>query len=242
MRRRDFITLVGGDRKSAESRLPDHAAWTRRRGDRMTVEKIMTTQVLQRGKVLLSATVGLLLLPLATALGATPVDRQDCAGNANPDQRMAACTRVVDDMTETAVNRAAAFIGRASVYFNRKDYDHAIPDYSEAIQLDPKNARAFNSRGNSYLAKHDPDRAIADFSEAINLDPKFVAPRYNRGLAYRGKKDYERAIAEYDEAIKLDGKYLLAYKERGSAWYERKDYDRAIADYNEAITLNAKDT
>jgi hypothetical protein len=31
----------------------------------------------------------------------------------------------------------------------KKDYDHAITDYNEAIRLDPKFARAFNGRGNA---------------------------------------------------------------------------------------------
>jgi tetratricopeptide (TPR) repeat protein len=53
----------------------------------------------------------------------------------------------------------------------KKQYDRAIPDYDQAIQLDPKNACAHVNRGNAYLSTDQHDLAIADYIQALRLDP-----------------------------------------------------------------------
>ena len=121
------------------------------------------------------------------------------------------------------------------------DYDRAIGDLDEAIQLDPKDASAYASRGAADFRKGDYDRAIADLDEAIRLDPTY-APAYGiRSNAYVGKDDYDRAIADFDEVIRLDPTDINAYVHRGNAYYFGKgDYDRAIADFDEVIRLDPK--
>ena len=66
----------------------------------------------------------------------------------------------------------------------RRDFDLAIRFFTEAIQLDAKNANAHSRRGVSYRSKGDNDKAIADFTEAIRLDPKFAKAYCNRGTTY----------------------------------------------------------
>jgi Tfp pilus assembly protein PilF len=67
------------------------------------------------------------------------------------------------------------------------DYDSAIGDLDQVIQLDPKNAMAFYNRGFGYAAKSDYDRAIGDLDRAIQLDPK-NATSYIGRCAARIKK------------------------------------------------------
>jgi tetratricopeptide (TPR) repeat protein len=56
-------------------------------------------------------------------------------------------------------------------YFRKGDYDWAIPDFDDAIQLDPEFADADNSRGVACEVKNDPDHAIADCNGALKLHP-----------------------------------------------------------------------
>ena len=76
---------------------------------------------------------------------------------------------------------------RGLSYYYKKDYDRAIPDFSEAIRLNPKWAVAFDSRGDAYVAKGDYERAIADFKQAILLDPS-EAEKINPKLADAERK------------------------------------------------------
>ena len=121
---------------------------------------------------------------------------------------------------------AWAFVGRGLGYSRKGDYDRAIADYNQAINLDPRYALAYNNRGHAYLAKGDKDRAIADFNQAIKINPlpasnPHVNVYFNRGIAYSAKGDYERAIDDYTEAIRLDPKFASAYDNRGIAYRPR---------------------
>jgi tetratricopeptide (TPR) repeat protein len=89
------------------------------------------------------------------ALAASEADRKDCTANANPDQKIAVCTRVIDDGTESTANRALAYNSRGNGHFSKKDYDRAIADYSEAVKLDPGYVRAYQNRGLAHAAKGD---------------------------------------------------------------------------------------
>jgi hypothetical protein len=72
------------------------------------------------------------LLVAASSLQAQPTStattkRQDCAStNNDPEQRIAACTLVLADRSETAASRANAYKSRGLAYYNKRDYDRAI--------------------------------------------------------------------------------------------------------------------
>ena len=70
------------------------------------------------------------------------------------------------------------FLNRGLAYYNKKDYDQAIADYTETIRLDPKYAEAFYWRGIAYDEKKDYDQAVADYTEAIRLNPKYAEAFY----------------------------------------------------------------
>jgi tetratricopeptide (TPR) repeat protein len=120
----------------------------------------------------------------------------------------------------------------------KRVYDQAIADFTQAIRLDPDNAATYRERGNAYSDKGDYDRAIADYNQAIRLDPNFTLAYTNRGVVYHYKKDYDRAIADYNQAIRLDPNYATAYSNRGATYDGKGDYDRALADYNQSIRLD----
>ena len=56
-------------------------------------------------------------------------------------------------------------------WYDKKDYDKAIDDFTDAIRIDPKYATAYYNRGLVWKAKGDNDKAMADYDEAIRLDP-----------------------------------------------------------------------
>lgn len=135
-------------------------------------------------------------------------------------------------------NEVKFYYERGIDRLEKMQYDKAIEDFTQAIQLDPKNGNAHHLRGFAFYKKMEYDKAIENYSQAIRIDSK-DANSYNfRGIAYYHKNEYDKAIEDYGQAIRL--KYVRAYYNRGIAFTKTKQYDRAIEDYGQAIKIDPK--
>src|SRR5262249_59778478 len=89
-------------------------------------------------------------------------------------------------------------------------YDEAIAEYEQAIQLKADYAEAYNDRGFAYYlrgSKGSTERAIADYTRAIALRPAYPKAFNNRGVAYMaGGYGGAKAVADFDPAIGLKPK------------------------------------
>lgn len=65
------------------------------------------------------------------------------------------------------------------------DYEKAVEDYSQALQVDPHNSYAYYNRGITRDRSGDYEGAIEDFSHAIRLDPANADFFHNRGFSLR---------------------------------------------------------
>lgn len=160
--------------------------------------------------------------------------------SADADTKIAGCTALIQAGKGTSEDLSTFYNNRGAAYDDKRDYDHAILDYNEAIRLNPSLATAFYGRGEAYDHKGDFDKAIQDDSEAIRLNPNLAYAYDARGRAHRNKGDFGQAIQDYDEAIRINPNYALAYNNRGDSYRSEDDYDHAIRDFNEAIRLNPK--
>jgi tetratricopeptide (TPR) repeat protein len=124
---------------------------------------------------------------------------EDCDQSADLDRVVQACTEVIAE--EGNPNRAYSERCR---YEDKHEYDRAIADCSEAIELDPKIPLAYHYRCQALVQKKDYDRGITDCDKAVELDPNFAKRYGNRCGAYFEKGDYDRAIADCDKAVELD--------------------------------------
>jgi tetratricopeptide (TPR) repeat protein len=140
-----------------------------------------------------------------------------------------------------AINpKALAFYNSGLAWYDKKDYDKAITDYTKAIEIDSKYADAYYYRGAAWHDKGNLDKAITDYTKAIAINPKDTDAYYYRGRAWYGKGDLDKAIADYTKTIELKPKYTDAYYYRGLAWELKGNHDKAIADFTTAIQLNPK--
>jgi tetratricopeptide (TPR) repeat protein len=133
---------------------------------------------------------------------------------------------------------AIAFNSRGVAYGHQGDYNDAIEDFNQAIQINPTSALAYNNRGLAYNDKGDHDRAIDDFSQAVKLNPIGSLAYNNRGLVYKVKGDYDRAIEDFSQAIKLNPRNFDTYYNRGLTYNAKGDFDHAIEDFSQAIKIN----
>jgi lipoprotein NlpI len=171
----------------------------------------------------------------------TPEWKCNASGDITPDERIAACTSVLESGKYGQQGAIKAHLSRAAAYSKKGDFERAIADYTQFLELFPKNMFAYYCRGVAYYRKQDYDRAIADYTTAIQLNPRHQHAYVNRGAAYYQSGDLDRAVADYDLAIQLNPEDGRAYIARGVAFYGKGDIDRALSEYEQAIRLNPQD-
>jgi tetratricopeptide (TPR) repeat protein len=115
---------------------------------------------------------------LALALMAAPglaqtAQQWKCTGNPDYpwDDQIVGCTSAISSGNYMGRNLALVLSNRGSAYTAKKDYDRAIADYNQAIQLNPNNAAALYWRGKAKQLKGDITDGDADIATARKINP-----------------------------------------------------------------------
>jgi tetratricopeptide (TPR) repeat protein len=133
------------------------------------------------------------------------------------------------------------YLNRGNAKYDKGDWDGAIADYNQAIELKPDYAAAFDNRGNAKRKKGDLDGAIADYTQAIVYEPDTEAASENGGNGDKEKDDRASSFSDFKKAsaMELRPDAALPYKNRADVEYDKRDLDGALTDYNQAIVLKA---
>lgn len=141
-------------------------------------------------------------------------------------------------------NDAEYYFNSANQYFQKKDFDRAIIEYSKAIQLNKNHVLAYFHRGQAYAEKGDKAKAFQDYTEAIS-NHKYIDDRndyYDYLEQFHLKRaeiqtDHALAVVDYTKVINLNSKNIDAYIERGYSYYFDGDDASALKDFNQAVKL-----
>ena len=118
------------------------------------------------------------------------------------------------------------------------NFEDAIADFTQAIELDPKYLVAYFNRGLAKSAKNDRIGAIVDFSRTLLFDPQYVPAWVDRGLARERNSDAEGALADFNRALELDPKQVAALVDRAALKQTQGDMDGALADFGRALEVD----
>ncbi|KAL1490159.1 hypothetical protein ABEB36_012898 [Hypothenemus hampei] len=102
------------------------------------------------------------------------------------------------------MDQIAALKEKGNAALAENKFDEAVKFYTEAINLDDKNAVLFSNRSAAYAKANKYDLSLKDAERAIELKPDWgkAFSRKGTALAYLGRLD--EAIATYEKGIQLD--------------------------------------
>ncbi len=121
--------------------------------------------------------------------------------------------------------------------YKLQNYQGAIKDFNQAIELKSDYAAAYNNRGIAKENLKDYQGAIQDFNKAIELKNDFADAYYNRGRAKGEFQNHQGAIQDFNKAIELESDFLAAYCFRGLLKYLLGDKYGACNDWSKAGEL-----
>ena len=129
----------------------------------------------------------------------------------------------------------------AEAKFNKNDYQGAIKDYDEAIEMESGNTQAIFHRGNTKTCVSDFKGAIADYSLVLKLDSLDPNAYSCRANCKKLTGDFAGAIPDFTKALKLKiADTAKVFLLRGSCRVEVGDLPGALVDLNKAIELTPK--
>jgi tetratricopeptide (TPR) repeat protein len=125
--------------------------------------------------------------------------------------------------------------GRA--HFFLKEYEPALGQYNQAIQIAPYLGEAFCGRGCVYLAMGDAARALADFDRAIECDPRQIAAYIKRAKIRTESGDFDGALADFEKLMNMRAAEPEIYLNRGICLLKKGLINDAADDFRRVMKL-----
>jgi tetratricopeptide (TPR) repeat protein len=125
------------------------------------------------------------------------------------------------------------------LYYKEEDFEHALEDFTEAIELGQAGADERINRG---LALHRLGRdqeALAEIDLAIEMSASCTRVYFIRARVRDALKDFAGAKADREEGLKREPSDELSWVSRGVARLDSDLYG-ALADFREAIKINSR--
>ncbi len=132
---------------------------------------------------------------------------------------------------------AEVLINRGYDKYLEENYEGAISDFNQALQLAPENAEIYYLRGVCRSNIGLKVAAIKDLNSAIHLNPQYAEAYYEKAYIYLSDQNAQKAIGVLNKVIQLNPKMAEAYISRGTAKCMLNDIQGANADWEKAKEL-----
>lgn len=101
-----------------------------------------------------------------------------------------------------AEQRKAKYLERGKEYLTQQNYDKAVIEFKNALQIDPKYAEAYFLFGQAEEALHNYQQAYGLFHTAVELNPDYFAARVELARYFILGGDLAKATEQIDAVLK----------------------------------------
>jgi tetratricopeptide (TPR) repeat protein len=168
------------------------------------------------------------LVLLSALLVAAPIHTPAARGEETPQEY---ALRV---SLETEAN---IHLSKGNDKFERKDYQGAIAEYDQAVEIVPYLADAYYNRSTIKATLNDREGAIEDLSWAIAVKPNHFRAYYDRAILQYEGGNRRSALEDLDRVIALRADWTEAYMHRSQIKRELGLQAEAIEDLRQAAQL-----
>lgn len=147
-------------------------------------------------------------------------------------------TRLIDKYSAALASDpkdVALLIKRGDLYFNTRQFELAIADYSDAIDLDSHADKAYFGRGMALGRYGQIREGIKDLSVYIHRHPNESRAYTKRGVRYLWIHKDGKAEKDFIKAIALKPSNAEAHDDLGVIHARRGDYIGALKHFNAAV-------
>jgi protein O-mannosyl-transferase len=152
----------------------------------------------------------------------------------------------VIDKAHVQSGEKTSFLGLA--YNNRGvarkqagDRQGALADFTEGIDLNPRDSRPWVNRANLHFDAGELDAALRDYNKSVELDPKNAEAYASRGAAYGAQNRFDLALRDLNRAIELDPMLVDAFGNRALLYANTKRFAEELADIDRYLRLKPDD-
>lgn len=144
-------------------------------------------------------------------------------------------------LIEREPQNAKAFFSRGRANYRMKNYELAIADYRQAIDIQLGNyPEAYLNLGLVYTALKNYADAEQSYRAALSQRQDYATAWYNLGLLHMRQKQTEEALSSFRQAVKLNKRYATAWYNMGVLYAREERNEEAIKAYQEALRLRPK--
>ena len=155
----------------------------------------------------------------------------------DPDETIAACTRVINALGNDDLYKAIVLTIRGSAHRWNGNFSQSTEDISQALLIDPSYHNAHHHMAYSYFLYGEYDQALEHYARVKQLFPVHVMSHYRTGEVYLAMQDYKNAEAAFSEAISLAPDFAHAYLMRGKTRIALDREAAAKSDLRRAASL-----
>jgi tetratricopeptide (TPR) repeat protein len=125
------------------------------------------------------------------------------------------CDEALDRESLKTRDRAATFVNRGILYMRQGNYERAMWDYQQSLELRPELLEAKVNIGAALFGLKRYDEAMAALNEGLKTDSieARAVGLYNRALIYEQRGDARSAYFDYKEALELNPTFVQAAKQ-----------------------------
>ena len=136
-------------------------------------------------------------------------------------------------------DKAAAYVYRGLVNFERENFYGARDDFEAALQVEPELKEALFDLALAQEKLKKFDDAIKTYDELLKIDEKFPAAWYNRGRLKLAKDDFTGAVKDFESSLAIETINAEAYSDIAIAYFKQKKYEEAWENLQKAAAQSS---